>query len=66
VSYLNSPGKGFPRGMKICVWTHLGLMQGKTISKKMEMTSKKMKMEDDLKKNEMEDNIKKNTFLDSS
>ena len=44
MSYLNSPRKGCPRGMKICVWTHLGLTKWKT-------TSKKIKMEDDLRKN---------------
>jgi hypothetical protein len=43
VSYLNSPRKGCPGGMNICVWTHLGLIKSKT-------TSKKLKMEDDLKK----------------
>jgi hypothetical protein len=31
VSYLNSPRKACPRGMKICVWTHLGLIKWKKI-----------------------------------
>ena len=34
VSYLNSPRKGCPRVMKICVWTHLGLIKWKTTSTK--------------------------------
>ena len=34
VSSLNSPRKGCPRGKKICVWTHLGLIKWKTTSKK--------------------------------
>ena len=34
VSYLNSPRKGCPRGKKICVLTHLGLIKLKTTSKK--------------------------------
>ena len=34
MSYLNSPRKGCPRGMKIRVWTHLGLIKWKTTSKK--------------------------------
>ena len=34
MSYLNSPRKGCPRGMQICVWTHLGLIKWKTTSKK--------------------------------
>ena len=41
VSYLNSPRKGCPRGMNICVWTHLGLMKWKC--------GRKKKMEEDLK-----------------
>jgi hypothetical protein len=52
-SYMNSPRKGCPRGMKICVWTHLGLIKLKT-------TPKTIKMEEDLKKNGMmENNLKK-------
>jgi hypothetical protein len=33
VSYLNSPRKECHRGMKMCVWTHLGLIKWKTNSK---------------------------------
>jgi hypothetical protein len=40
---LNSPRKGCPRDMKICVWTDLGLIKWKT-------TSKRKEMEDDLRK----------------
>jgi hypothetical protein len=36
VSYLNSPRKGCPRGMQICVWTHLGLTKLKTTSKEIQ------------------------------
>jgi hypothetical protein len=49
MSYLNSPRKGCPRGMTICVWTHLGLIKWemtstnkniwKTTSKKWKITS---------------------------
>jgi hypothetical protein len=53
LSYLNSPRIRPPRGMTICVWTHLGLIKWKTTSKKMK------KMEDDLSK-KMEDDLKKN------
>jgi hypothetical protein len=51
VSYLNSPRKGRPRGMITCVWTHLGLIKWKTISKKNKKwkTTSNKKMEDDLK-----------------
>ena len=68
MSYLNSPRKGCSRGMKICVWTHLGLIKWKTTKKmkKMEEDLKKMKngrrpqknkkMEDDLKKNKNQPN----------
>jgi hypothetical protein len=66
LSYLNSPRKGCPRSMKICVWTHLGLIKWKATSKK------NKKMEDDLKKNgrgpqkkfKMKDNLKKNVMED--
>jgi hypothetical protein len=34
VSYLNFPRRGCPRGKKICVWTHLGLIKWKMTSKK--------------------------------
>ena len=38
--------------MKICVWTHLGLIKWKTTSKKIRNGRRpKKKMEDDLKKN---------------
>ena len=60
MSYLNSPRKGCLRGMKICVWTHLGIIKWKTTSKKIrngrrpqkkrKTTSKKAKKEDDLQK----------------
>ena len=43
MSYLNSPRKGCPRGMKICVWTHLGLIKWKTTSKKKWKTTSKKK-----------------------
>jgi hypothetical protein len=50
MSYLNSPRKGCPRGMKICVWTHLGLT--KWNSKKIKHGRRPpKKMEDDLNKN---------------
>jgi hypothetical protein len=52
VSYLNSPRKGCPRGKKICVWTHLGLIKWKMTYKKIRngRHPQKKKMEDDLKK----------------
>jgi hypothetical protein len=62
VSYLNSPRKGCPRGMKSCVWTHLNLMKWKTtseITKNGRLPHNKIKMEGNLKK-KMEDNVKKN------
>ena len=46
MSYLNSPRKVCPRGMQICVWTHLGLIKWKTTSNKNEKwntTSEKIK-----------------------
>jgi hypothetical protein len=51
VSYLNSPRKGCPRGKTICVWTHLGLIKWKTISKKIRNARRpQKKMEDGLQK----------------
>jgi hypothetical protein len=50
VSYLNSPRKGRPRGMTICVWTNLGLIIWKTTSKNKQNRRRPQKeMEDDLK-----------------
>jgi hypothetical protein len=61
VSYLNSTKKGCPRGMKICVWTHLGLTKWiqPQKNKKMEddLKNKTQKMKDDLKK-KMRDDLK--------
>jgi hypothetical protein len=59
VPYLNSPRKGCPRGMNICVWTHLGLMKWKTTSKKKKNDRQPQKiMEDNLKKNGRQPQIK--------
>jgi hypothetical protein len=55
VSYLNSPRKGSPRSMKICVWTHRGLTKWKPTSNNFFKTKigkskkEKEKMEDVLK-----------------
>jgi hypothetical protein len=60
VSYLNYPRKGYPRGKKIWVWTHLGLIKWKTTLKKIRNGRQpQKKMEGNLQKN-MEDNLKKN------
>ena len=60
MSYLNFPRKGYPRGMKICVWTHLGLIKWKTTSKKIRNGRRpQKKKEDDLKKRKKEDDLKK-------
>jgi hypothetical protein len=42
-----------PRKLKICVWTHLGLIKWKTTSKKLNGRQPQKKMEDDLKKIKM-------------
>ena len=47
MSYLNSPRKGRPRGMKICVWTHLGLIKWKTTSRKIRNGRRPQKKEED-------------------
>jgi hypothetical protein len=48
LSYLNSPRKGPTRGMKFCVWTHLGLIKWKTTSKKIKRIKELWAFERDL------------------
>ena len=59
MSYLNSPRKGFPRGMNICVWTHLGVTKWKKTSTQKKMEDDLTKMETTSKLKKKEDNLKK-------
>jgi hypothetical protein len=60
VSYLNSPRKRCPRGMTICVWTHLSLIKWKTTSKKIRngRRPKKIKKWKTTRNKIMENNLK--------